>query len=473
VADPDAIVIGSGPNGLAAAIVIARTGRKVIVYEANETIGGGARSGELTLPGFTHDLGSAVHPTAVVSPLFRTLPLADHGLQWIEPPAMIAHPFDDGSAAMCERSIEATAARFGAKDGPAYARLMNGLARDWPRIEGLVLGPVGIPKHPIAATRFGLRAIQSAAGFARRTFEGEHARGLFAGVAGHGMLPLDKMPSAAFGIFLMLLAHVAGWVMPRGGAQQLTNALASYLRSLGGEIVTNARVQSLDDLPPARAVLCDLSPKPLLRIAGDRFPAAYRRQLERYRYGMAAFKVDWALDAPIPWRAPACARAATVHLGGTLDEIAQCERGVWEGRVSDRPYVLLVQPTLFDPSRAPAGKHTVWTYCHVPNGSTVDMLPRIEQQIERFAPGFHERVLARTVTTPADFERMNANLAGGDIASGASTLWQLFMRPTWRMYRTPARGVYICSAATPPGVGVHGMCGYFAAQLALNQVLRD
>jgi phytoene dehydrogenase-like protein len=472
-ADLDAIVIGSGPNGLAAAIVIARAGRKVIVFEANETIGGGARSAALTLPGFTHDLGSAVHPSAVASPLFRTLPLAEHGLQWIEPSAMMAHPFDDGTAALCERSVEETAARFGADDRDAYRRVFGGLVRDWPKLERLVLGPLGVPSYPICATTFGLKAIQSAAGFARRTFVGEHARGLFAGIAGHGMLPLEMMPSAAFALFLGLLAHKVGWVLPRGGAQQITNALASYLRSLGGEIVTSTRVESLDQLPPARAVLCDLSPQPLLRIAGDRFPAAYRRQLERYRYGMGSFKVDWALDGPIPWRAESCARAATVHVGGTLDEIAHSEREVWNGRHPDRPYVLLVQPTLFDATRAPAGKHTVWTYCHVPNGSTVDMLPRIEQQLERFAPGFRDRVLARHVTAPADLERMNANLVGGDIGSGASTLLQLFLRPTWRMYRTPARGIYICSASTPPGVGVHGMCGYYAAQLALSQVLRD
>jgi phytoene dehydrogenase-like protein len=470
--NPDAIVIGSGPNGLAAAIVIAQTGRRVVVLEANDAIGGGVRSAELTLPGFTHDVGSAVHPTAVASPLFRTLPLARHGLEWIEPSAMVAHPFDDGSAAVVERSLEATAAQLGS-DGPVYARLMRGLVRDWPRIERLVLGPLTrFPPHPIAAARFGLRSMRSASGFARRTYAGEQARGLFAGIAGHGMMPLDMVPTAAFGLVLGALAHIAGWVMPRGGAQNLANALASYLRSLGGEIVTGTRVQTLDELPPARAVLCDLSPKPLLRIAGHRFPSSYRRQLERYRYGMGAFKVDWALDAPIPWRAAACARAATVHLGGTLAEIAQSERDAWEGRVPDRPFVLLVQPTLFDPSRAPAGKHVVWTYCHVPNGSTIDMLPRIEQQIERFAPGFRERVIARAVTTPADLERSNANLVGGDIAAGAATMRQLFARPTWRLYQTPVRGLYLCSASTPPGVGVHGMCGYFAAQRALAQVLQ-
>jgi phytoene dehydrogenase-like protein len=468
---PDAIVIGSGPNGLAAAIVIARAGRSVVVYEANETLGGGARSGELTLPGFTHDLGSAVHPTALASPFFRTLPLAEHGLTWIEPDAMIAHPFDDGPAAIVERSIEATAARLG-RDGDAYRRVMESLARDWPLIEGLALGPFRLPRHPIAAARFGARTLQPAARFARRAWTGELARGLFAGIAAHGMLPLDMMPTAGVGLVLGVLAHVVGWKFPRGGAQQITNALASYLRSLGGEIVAGTRITNIDDLPPARAILCDLSPRSLLAIAGHKLPAGYRRQLARYRYGMGSFKVDWALDGPVPWASRECARAATVHLGGTLGEIARAERLVWEGRIPDRPYVLVVQPTLFDRSRAPTGQHTLWTYCHVPNGSTVDMLPRLERQIERFAPGFRDRVLARAVMTPADLERLNANLIGGDIGSGAVTLDQLFTRPTWRTYRTPARGLYLCSASTPPGVGVHGMCGYHAARLALCQVLR-
>jgi phytoene dehydrogenase-like protein len=466
VPQPDAIVIGSGPNGLAAAITLAQAGWKVTVFEAEPTIGGGVRSAELTLPGFTHDICSAIHAMAVASPFLRTLPLERYGVEWIEPKAQLAHPFDDGTAAVVERSVEQTAAALG-RDRSAYTRLFAGLVRNWPRIERVALGPVTWPRHPISLAAFGLRALRSAEGFARSVFAEERTRALFGGIAAHGMLPLDRSLTAGFGLVLGTMAHLVGWVLPRGGAQKLTDALVAHLATLGGEVIANHRVTSLDQLPPARAVLCDLSPRPFLRVAGGRLPADYRRVLERYRYGMGVFKVDWALRGPIPWRAADCARAGTVHLGGTLAELAQSEEDASSGVVSDRPFVLLVQPTLFDPSRAPAGKHTAWAYCHLPSGSTADMLPRIEAQIERFAPGFRDQVLARAVMTPADIEAHNANLVAGDIGSGVVDLRQFFTRPTWRLYSTPTRGLYLCSAATPPGVGVHGMCGYFAAQRAI------
>lgn len=469
--DPDAVVIGSGPNGLAAAIVLARAGRSVVVFEAADTIGGGTRSEALTLPGFVHDVCSAIHPFAVASPFFRTLPLADYGLEWIEPDAMLAHPLDEGEAVIVERSIERTAAGLGV-DEASYRRVMERLARDWPRLESSLLGPPGWPRHPLAVARFGMAALRSAESVAGKLFRGERARALFAGMAAHAMLPLDRSPTAGVGLVLGALAHIAGWVLPRGGAQSIANALADQLRALGGRIVTGSPITSLDDLPQARAILCDLSPGPFLRLAGDRLPVSYRRRLEHYRYGMGAYKVDWALDAPIPWRSDACARAATVHLGGTFEEIAYSEHDAWIGRSSARPLVLLAQPTLFDRSRAPEGRHTVWTYCHVPHGSTADMLGPIERQIERFAPGFSRHVLARSIMTPADLERRNPNLVGGDIGGGVADLGQLFARPTRSAYSTPVRGLYLCSSATPPGAGVHGMCGYFAATRALHDVLR-
>jgi phytoene dehydrogenase-like protein len=359
-------------------------------------------------------------------------------------------------------------------DRAAYRGLFGAIVDAWPKLETAILGPaLRIPSHPFALARFGLSAIQPAAQLARRRFSTAGARALFAGIAAHGMLPLDQRPTAAFGLVLGAAAHVAGWVFPRGGAQSLTDALASYFRSLGGEIVTGQRVASVDDLPPARAVLCDLSPRPLLQIAGHKFPDWYRQKLEEYRYGCGVFKVDWALETPIPWRASACAQAGTVHVGGTLEEIERGEQEAWNGRAPERPFVLVTQLSRFDTTRAPADRQTVWGYCHVPHGSTEDMLARIEAQIERFAPGFRERVLARSVMRPADVERHNANLVGGDIGAGVSDIPQLFLRPTRLMYSTPVRGLYICSASTPPGVGVHGMCGYFAARRALGEVLRE
>jgi phytoene dehydrogenase-like protein len=465
----DAVVIGSGPNGLSAAIVLAQAGCRVVVLEANAGAGGGARSAELTLPGFTHDVCSAVHPFAMASPFWNTLPLASYGLQWIEPPVMLAHPFDDGTAAATVQSLEVTAAMLG-RDRAAYQKIVGAVVRDWPRISRAVLGPPAIPRHPFALARFGVHALRSMEGLSASAFTEHATRSLFAGIAAHGMQPLDRALTAGIGLTLGALSHIGGWPVPRGGSQQITNALVAHLRSLGGEVVTDTRVSDVDRLPAAKIVMCDLSPKPLLQIAGHKFPRAYRCKLERYRYGMGVFKVDWALAGPIPWTSAQCRQAGTVHLGGTAEEIAAAEQTTWDGHVAERPYVLLSQPTIVDPSRAPAGRHIAWGYCHVPGGSMVDMLDRIERQIERFAPGFRDRVLARAVTTPAQLEANNANLVGGDIAAGVVDLRQMFTRPTWRNYATPVRGLYICSASTPPGVGVHGMCGYFAAQAALRKL---
>jgi phytoene dehydrogenase-like protein len=466
----DAIVVGAGPNGLAAAIEFARAGKSVCVYEANDTIGGSARSAPLTLPGFIHDTCSAVHPLAVGSPFFKTLSLAEHGLEFVYPPAAVAHPFDDGTAVLLHRSVEKTSAQLGA-DARSYERLLEPLVRDWDILAPELLGPIHFPRHPYAMTRFGLNAIRSASGLAKSHFKEERARALFAGAAAHSCLTLDQTATAAFGLVLTVLGHTVGWPVPRGGAQEISNALAANLKKLGGEIVTGMRVASLDELPASRCVLFDLTPRQLVRIAGKRFPASFTKKLDKYRYGPAAFKMDWALDGPVPWRASECAQAATVHLGGTLAELEASEAAVWKGKCPERPYVLLSQPTLFDPSRAPEGKHTLWAYCHVPNGSDVDMSNQIEDQIERFAPGFRSRIIGRSVQSPAELESRNANLIGGDINGGVQTLSQMFTRPTIQTYSTPLDNVYICSSSTPPGGGVHGMCGYHAARVALKKSL--
>jgi phytoene dehydrogenase-like protein len=468
----DAVVVGSGPNGLAAAITLAREGRRVLVREAAEIAGGGVRSAELTLPGFVHDICSSIYPLASGSPFFRSLPLAEHGVDVVESPAIVAHPLDDGSAVLAERSIEDTAAGLG-RDGEAYKRLFLPMRDAWDELEPALLGPlVHIPRHPLPLARFSFHALRSADAMARRVFDTERARALFAGSAAHSMTPLERSPTASFGLVLLAFGHLFGWPFPRGGAQRLTDALVSVLREGEGEIETGAAVDSVGDLD-ADLVVCDVGARELVRIAGDRFPPRYRRRLRRFPYGPGAFKVDFALDGPIPWRAPECARAAVVHLGGTLTEIAESERAPWDGRHAERPFVLLAQHTLFDSSRAPQGKHTAWAYCHVPNGSDFDMTERIEAQIERFAPGFRELVVGRSVMGPAELERHNRNLVGGDLNGGAATLWNLIARPvvSFVPYRTPARGVYLCSASTPPGGGVHGMCGYLAARAALSDAL--
>ncbi len=469
----DAIVVGSGPNGLAAAVTLARAGRSVLVLEANPTFGGGARSADLTLPGFVHDLCSAIHPFGAGSPFFRSVPLHEHGLEWIQPPAPVAHPLDDGSVAIQERSLEETARGLGI-DGPAWQRLMGPLVRDADRLFHDTLGPLRLPTTPLTMARFGLSALRSAKGLCDSWFKGVPARALFAGIAAHSILPLEQLMTAAAGIMLGVAGHALGWPLPKGGAQHITDALLSYLRSLGGEAQCNRRVQSFDELPRTRAILFDVSPRNLSRICGQHLPARYHRALERFRHGPAVFKLDWALDGPIPWKNAGCARAATVHLGGTFEELAAGEAAVGRGEHPERPYVLLAQQSLFDATRAPPGKHTGWAYCHVPNGSTLDMTEIIERQVERFAPGFRDRILARSVLNSTDFERRNANYIGGDISGGVMDLWQLYLRPAARLvpYSTPNSRIFICSASTPPGGGVHGMCGYHAARAALRTVLR-
>jgi len=469
----DAVVVGAGPNGLAAAITVARAGRTVLVLEAAEVIGGGTRSVELTLPGFVHDHCSAIHPLGIASPFFRSVPLSEHGLDWIHPDAPLVHALEGGDAAVAERSLEATCEQLG-DDGDAYRRLFGPLVSGVEKILEQNLGPFHLPRHPLLMASFGLRAIRSACGLSRSWFRGDRAQGLFMGMAAHSVLPLEDGLTAAVGLMLGLTAHAGGWPVAQGGSQQIADALARYLGTLGGEIVTNRPVNSLDDLPQAKAVLLDVSPRQVSRIAGEVLPARFRRKLERFRYGPAAFKLDWALDGPIPWKSSECARAATVHVGGKLDEVAEAERAPWKGRCAERPFLLVAQQSLFDPTRAPEGKQTGWAYCHVPHASTVDMTGRIEAQMERFAPGFRNRILARHATTPADFQRSNANLVGGDITGGVMDLRQLFTRPAVRLspYTTPAKHIFICSASTPPGGGVHGMCGYHAAQKALATVLR-
>ncbi len=473
----DAVIVGAGPNGLAAAITLAQAGHSVVVFEGSDAIGGGSRSKELTLPGFVHDVCSAIHPLGLASPFFRKMPLAEFGVEWIQPPAPLAHPLDDGTAVMLERTLEATEQWMG-PDAKAWTNLYEPLVDHWQGVvEGSLapLRPIWQAKHPLTSLemlRLGFYAVQSPRQLAEHTFKGERARAIFAGMSAHSMLPLEHPIGSAAALLLGLLAPAVGWPLPKSGSQTIVDALAAYLRSLGGEIVTGTTITDLRELPSARAVLCDVTPRQLLKLAGDQLPSGYAQALTRFRYGPGVCKVDFALDGPIPWAAEECLRAGTVHLGGTLDEISVSERAAWQGELSETPYVLLAQQSLFDPTRAPAGKQTVWAYCHVPNGSDVDMTEHIERQIERFAPGFRDRILAHHTFTACQMEHYNPNYVGGDINAGLQDIWQFFTRPAIRPdpYATPVKGLYICSSSTPPGGGVHGMCGYYAAQSALHRL---
>ncbi len=471
--DLDAVVVGAGPNGLAAAIALAQAGASVLVLEGESSIGGGTRTAELTLPGFHHDVCSGAHPMGILSPYLRELPLEQHGLEWLAGEASVAHPLDGEPAVMLWRSLDRSCESLGA-DANAYRGVLAPLLRD---VHGLLLdalGPLGIPRHPIAFARFGLRGLWPATWTGGATFRGERARAVFAGCAGHSILPLSHFMTSALGWMFALTAHVEAWPVAKGGSRAITDALASYLKSLGGTIRTGVPVRSAADLPPSRVVLFDTDPHQLASICGEALPDGYRRRLRRYRFGPGVFKLDWALDGPIPWADPDCLQASTVHVGGTLDEIAASEYAMWRGLHSERPYLIVVQQSQFDPTRAPAGKHTGYAYCHVPAGSKVDMTDRIERQIERFAPGFRDLVLARHTMSTGDFERHNPNNVGGAITGGAADIGQLFTRPVARLdpYSTPNPRVFICSGSTPPGGGVHGMCGYHAAQSALRRIER-
>lgn len=466
----DAIVVGSGPNGLAAAITLQQTGLSVLIVEGHTDTGGGLRTSELTLPGYWSDVCSAIHPMAAGSPFLQTLPLDKFGLEYIHPPVLAAHPFDGGTAAILKRDLNETASLLGL-DKDAYLNLLRPVVKSWPGLAPDVLGPLHFPKHPLDLARFGLQALRSANSISKG-FSTKEAKGLWAGMAAHSLLSLDTLSTAAVGLVLMANGHLTGWPLPRGGSQRIAAALVAYFKSLGGKIQTDHYVTSLSDLPSAKAILFDITPKQLLRIAGESFDGLYRWQLKKYRYGTGVFKVDWALEGPVPFTAPECRQAGTVHLGNTIEEIARSEADAANGRLNDSPFVLLAQQSLFDNSRAPEGKQVLWGYCHVPNGSTADRTAVIEKQIERFAPGFRDLILDRHTFNTAQLEEYNPNYIGGDINGGILDIWQLFTRPALRIspYRTAAKGLYLCSSSTPPGGGVHGMCGYQAAKRALKDL---
>ncbi|OCX52313.1 FAD-dependent oxidoreductase [Mucilaginibacter sp. PPCGB 2223] len=468
--DYDAVVVGSGPNGLAAAILLQQHGLSVLLTEGKDSIGGGLRSEQLTLPGYIHDVCSAIHPLAAASPFFKTLPLQKFGLEFIYPAIAAAHPFDNGKAAALYQPITDTAHTLGADEG-AYRKLMQPIVNNWPAIATNVLGPLRFPQHPLKMARFGLAALQPATTLSGR-FKTPEAKGLLAGMAAHCMQPISNPASSAVALVLLAAGHLNGWPLPKGGSQQIAHALAGYFISLGGKIETGTYIRSMGQLPSAKAVLFDVTPRQLLQIAGHRFSNIYKWQLQRYRYGMGVFKVDWALDGPIPFTAGQCRHAGTVHIGNAINEIAASEKQTWQGQHPEKPFVLLAQQSLFDNSRAPQGKHTAWAYCHVPHGSVRDMTDRIENQVERFAPGFKDRILARHTMNAAQVEAYNPNYIGGDIGGGVTDLGQLFTRPAlrWSPYRTSAKGIYICSSSTPPGGGVHGMCGYHSARQALRDI---
>jgi phytoene dehydrogenase-like protein len=467
----DAVVVGAGPNGLSAAITLAEQGLSVHVVEAADAVGGGARTAELTLAGFHHDVGATVLTFGTSSRFFARFATTAQAVEFIHAQAPLAHPLEGADAVLLERSVETTAAGLGA-DAARYLRVFGPLTRHAPGLVDQFLGPLRPPRHPLSTAAFGVPALLPASWLDRALFREERARALFAGMAAHSMMPLQGAASASVGLVLGMVAHWVGWPVVRGGTGQLSAALAERLRSLGGTVETGRRITSLRELPPSRVQLLDLVPRDIDTICADALPQRYRRQLRGYRYGPGVFKLDWALDGPIPWSDPRCALAATVHLAGRFDELVEAEHAVSSGGHPERPFVILVQPSIADPTRAPQGQHTAWAYCHVPNGSREDMTNRIEAQVERFAPGFRDRVLARHAMDTAALEDYDANLVGGDINGGMFALRQLFTRPTPRLrpYTTPNPGIFICSAATPPGGGVHGMCGWWAARSALRSL---